>query len=246
MRRYLAHAITRGGSAGPAEGLRGQPLRHISAGEVGLWATEWQGDATLARSDALAHHDLVAAICERAPCLPVRFGTWLATEDVARRSVAEGQARFAAAVDRLGERQEIAVTLLWRDASADRDPTGGDAPARGADPTAGTGPGRAFLDRKRTAHTAIDDRTAMAEALATRVRAELVVEPSDVRQETCPSAEVALSLSLLVRKDGAGALRARAAMAVADLPGVRGVVSGPWPPYSFTEDLAQAGVSGGS
>ena len=246
MSRYLAHALTRGGSDGPAAGLRGQPLRHISAGEIGLWATEWQGDATLARGDALAHHDLVAAICERAPCLPVRFGTWLASEDVARRSVAEGQARFAAAVDRLGERQEIAVTLLWRDASADRDPTGVGAREKGEDPTAGTGPGRAFLDRKRTAHTATDDRTAIAEALATRLRSELATEPSDVRHETCPSVEVAISMSLLARKDEAGALKARATTAVADLPGVRGVVSGPWPPYSFTAELAQAAVAGGS
>ena len=246
MSPYLAHAITRPGSAGPAAGLRGQPLRWIAAGELGLWATEWQGDATLARSDALAHHDLVASICELGPCLPVRFGTWLATEDVARRSVAEGQARFAAAVERLGGRQELAVTLLWRDASTAGDPVAEGAPDQRADPTREAGPGRAFLDRKRASHTATDARTGTAEALATRLRSELATEPSDVRQEVCPSVEVALSLSLLARKDDAGALMARATTAVADLPGVRGVVSGPWPPYSFTEDLAPAGVTGGS
>ena len=44
-------------------------------------------------------------------------------------------------------------------------------------------------------------------------------------------------MSLLARKDEAGALKARAMAAVGAIEGVRGVVSGPWPPYSFTEEL---------
>jgi len=44
-------------------------------------------------------------------------------------------------------------------------------------------------------------------------------------------------MSLLARKDEADALKARAITAVAALSGVRGVVSGPWPPYTFTEEL---------
>jgi hypothetical protein len=68
-------------------------------------------------------------------------------------------------------------------------------------------------------------------------RRELAVDQGDVRHESCPSAEVALSLSLLARRDEADALKARAMTAVAALEGVRGVVSGPWPPYSFTAEL---------
>ena len=50
-------------------------------------------------------------------------------------------------------------------------------------------------------------------------------------------------MSLLAGKDEADALKARAMTAVAGLAGVRGVVSGPWPPYTFTEGLE--GGSGG-
>jgi len=233
--RYLAHAITRRQSGVTGAGLRGHPLRWISGATIGLWATEWPGDATLARDDAFAHHKLVTAICDQGPCLPVRFGTWLVSEDVARRSVQEGEARFVAAVDRVGDRREIAVTLLWQDGSGPPEPAGvvGVAPD-GA-------PGRAFLDRKRTDHAATDSRRGTADDLAERLRSELAVEQADVRHETCPSLEVALSFSLLARRDEADALKARATAAVAALPGVRGVVSGPWPPYSFTEELVAAG-----
>jgi hypothetical protein len=224
--RLLAHAITRRATGGPEAGLRGRPLEQIAAGELGLWATLWDDEPTLSRDDAFAHHDLVAVLCDAGPCLPVRFGTWLADEDAARRSLEADQARFTAAVDRLADRREVAITLLWRDAPS---PEG-----RGHAVAAS---GRAFLERQRVAHAVTDDRRKTAEAFALRLRLDLAIDQADVRHESCPSAEVALSMSLLALRDEADALKARATAAVGALDGVRGVVSGPWPPYSFTEEL---------
>jgi hypothetical protein len=86
----------------------------------------------------------------------------------------------------------------------------------------------------------IDERRKTAEAWAEGLARELAVDQADVRHESCPSTEVALSMSLLARRDGADALKARATAAVGAIAGVRGVVSGPWPPYSFTEELGDA------
>ena len=44
-------------------------------------------------------------------------------------------------------------------------------------------------------------------------------------------------MSLLAAKGEAGVLKARATAAAGAIEGVRAVVSGPWPPYSFTEEL---------
>jgi hypothetical protein len=234
VRRLLAHAITRRATGGPQAGLRGRPLEQIAAGELGLWATLWDGEPTLSRDDAFAHHDLVAVLCDAGPCLPVRFGTWLNDEDAARRSLEAEQDRFTAAVDRLGDRREVAVTLLWRDPpSVWPDP----ASPPPAEPRSHDGPGRSFLERQRALHAVTDERRRDAESIAARLRSELAVDQADVRHESCPSAEVALSMSLLARKGEADALRARAMAAVGAIEGIRGVVSGPWPPYSFTEEL---------
>ena len=227
MTRLLAHAITRRATGGPEAGLRGRPLEQIAAGELGLWATLWDGEPTLSRDDAFAHHDLVAVLCDAGPCLPVRFGTWLNDEDAARRSLEAEQDRFAAAVDRLGDRREVAVTLLWRGAPSSEGRGHAVVPS-----------GRAFLERQRAVHAVTDERRREAEALAVRLRTELSVDQADVRHESCPSAEVALSMSLLAPRGEADALKARATAAVGAMEGVRGVVSGPWPPYSFTEELA--------
>ena len=231
MTRLFAHAITRRATGGPLVGLRGKPLEQITGGELGLWATRWDGEPTLSRDDAFAHHDLVAVLCEAGPCLPVRFGTWLSDAGAVRRSLDADQERFTSAIDRLADRREVAVTLLWRDPSAVRP-----GPAL-PDPAGPRSTGRAFLERRRTAHATTDHRRREAEAIAVRLRRELGIGQPDVRHESCPSAEVALTMSLLARTDEADALKARATAAVAAIAGVRGVVSGPWPPYSFTEEL---------
>jgi len=223
--------VTRRGARGPAVGLRGRPLRWLGADELGIWATEWEGDPALTREDAFAHHDLVFVLCEDGPCLPVRFGTWLADDAAARRSIDAAQERFATALDRVGDRQEVAVTLLWRDAASPEGRGHAVAPS-----------GTAYLERRRAAHAVTDERRKTAEALAVRLEKELAAEQADVRHETCPSDEVALSMSLLARRGEAGALKARATAAVAELADVRGVVSGPWPPYSFTEELGGSPV----
>jgi hypothetical protein len=201
-------------------------LEQIAAGDLGLWATRWDDEPTLSRDDAFAHHDLVAVLCDAGPCLPVRFGTWLSDEAAARRSLDADQDRFAAAIDRLADRREVAVTLLWHDSPSPEGRGRAVAPS-----------GRAFLERQRAMHAVTDDRRAAADRFAEGLRRELAVDQADVRHESCPSTEVALSLSLLARRDEADALKARAMTAVAALEGVRGVVSGPWPPYSFTEEL---------
>jgi hypothetical protein len=206
-------------------------LEQIAGGELGLWATRWDAEPALSRDDAFAHHDLVAVLCDAGACLPVRFGTWLNDEAAARRSLEADQDRFTAAVDRLDERREVAITLLWLDGGS----AGGGDPAGPAKTEAG--PGRSFLERQRAIYAVTDDRRAAAEGFAARLAEELAVDQADARHESCPSPEVALSLSLLAGKDEADALKARATAAVAALAGVRGVVSGPWPPYSFAEEL---------
>ena len=79
--------------------------------------------------------------------------------------------------------------------------------------------GRAFLERQRAAHAVTDERRRTADAFALRLRAELAADQADVRHESCPSAEVALSMSLLAGRDEADALKARAMAAVGAIEG---------------------------
>lgn len=221
----LLHAIAPRPLADPPSGLRGAPLQFIATGSLGVWASQVGGEAAT-RDDAFEHHRVVEALCARQSCLPIRFGTRAPDAEAASALLAPRQEALLSALERVGSRRELAVTLLWLDAGIE--------PGRGHQPGAGA-PGRTFLDRKRAAYAADDRRRALAEELADRLVSGLAVDQGDVRHTYCPSAEVALSTAILAPAGGAEQLKERVVRLASELRSVRAVVSGPWPPYTFAD-----------
>lgn len=219
----LLHAITRGPLPDPPAGLRGGVLEFIALGTLGVWASAAPEDTT--RDDVFDHHRVVEQLCERRPCLPIRYGTRTEGAQGARELLGPREADLAAALERVGARRELAVTLLWSE--------GGPRPGRGHDIAPGAVSGRTFLERKRLDHQAQDDRRRRAEELGRLLEAGLASDQADVRHAYCPSPEIALSTSVLAPAGGEQALKEAALRVAGGLSGVRAVVSGPWPPYTF-------------
>lgn len=219
----LAHAIA---AAPPAalshEGLRGRPLAWSEAATgLGLWSTEWAPDMKLEQPDALEHHRLVERICAAQPCLPVRFGTAFESAAAARSSLDERAAALRGALTRVAGKSELALTLLWREASV---PAAVDSVA---------GPGRRYMESRRAEHTAREARRVRAEFIAERVIADLAIERPLVWHETCTTASVAVSLAVLVPAERALERKTDLARIAAQFTDVIPVVNGPWPPYTF-------------
>jgi gas vesicle protein GvpL/GvpF len=220
----LAHAIA---AAPPAalfhEGLRGRPLAWSEAAEtgLGLWSTEWAPDMKLERPDALEHHRLVERICAAQPCLPVRFGTAFESPEAVRASLDERAAALRLALERVAGKSELALTLLWKEASV---PAAADSVAS---------PGRRYMEARRAEHTARETRRARAEFMVKRLIAELAIERTLVWHETCTSASVAVSLAVLVPAERALERKADLTRIATEFADVVPVVNGPWPPYTF-------------
>lgn len=238
---FLAHAIGPTVSPTPATaGLRGGTLRRITAPDpaLGLWATGWDGPpGPLGREDAFGHHAIVAAIAAVGPCLPVRFGSWLPDEAAAIDLLTGREEAFRAALGRVTGRSELAVTLLWRESPV----VAGRGHAVPAPPVGAAGAGRRFLEARRLDQAETEARRSAAEVLAGDIVAllrDLGTPPADIRHETCPTSEVALSLSALIPTAEASGVKDALSRLAGGSAGVRGVVSGPWPPYSFTPDLS--------
>lgn len=219
----LLHAIAPATLADPPRGLHGARLEFITTGSVGVWASPI-GTAGATRDDALEHHRVVEELCARQSCLPIRFGTRAIDAEAAGALLAPREGELASALERVGRRRELAVTLLWLGAET--------RPGRGHAQVAGP-PGRAFLERKRGAQVADDERRAAAERLAERLVAGLAVDQADVRHTFCPSFQVALSTAILAPAGHADALKEQVVRVASGLGNVRAVVSGPWPPYTF-------------
>ena len=268
MSPLLLHAITpspgEGATEAPPElGLRGQQLREFRSrsGDLSGWATVWgTPDTQVGRADLFDHHRLVQEIWETCPCLPARFPTWVADGDALDALLEARRSEIYAALERVRDRAELAVTALWDTQSgggaaaaaelkqspghaADRDvaaqlksdtQTGRNLLAPLARPPNPGGAGRRYLEACSQAWKERDRRKEEARRFARALEEELAPWVVDSWYAFCPSDAIALSGALLVPSSRALELCDRAKEVGAAWPGLRTVVNGPWPPYTFS------------
>jgi hypothetical protein len=220
--KLLLRAIVGAEDAGVAADLG---LRAVPGTRVVALASPWDAAGVAGEAELLEHHRVIQGIFERVPCLPARFGSVFPDDAALRARLAEREADLGSQLARLGHRCELAITCAWRD-------TGGSGVAA---PIAivPVQSGRAYLQRGLERQRDERGRQGRAEEIATRLLAELAVEPAFVRHRTCPRPAVAVSMSVLVTRDEIGGVNSRLERLSAQLPDVTTVVQGPWAPYTF-------------
>jgi hypothetical protein len=227
----------------------GDEATFVLAGRVGVWVSRFDARPELGRAEMLEHHRLVEAICAAGACLPVRLGSWVESEEEARRLLAAREEALLAALARVAGRVEVAVSCLWRGVPRfsstphpdplpegegarvqQGTPIGPPAPAA-LNPSGGAG--ARYLARRRSEIARRDARAARARELARAVERAVGVAGAEAQHRLCPSEAVALSSALLVGRDEAEAAVAAVRALAGRLADVGVVVNGPWPPYSF-------------
>jgi len=200
----------------------GRVLQVETDGLIG-WATDVDdADTTSTLAGLYEHHRLITEIDVRvAACLPARFPTWAADVDALRGRLRTHKDELLAQLEAVRGCCELAVTALWTVADE----------AVEAAPTPGT-PGRRYLMERRVAIAGSDSRRARAMRLADELEQTIGAELVRAQRQVCPSATVALSSALLVRRSDAQQLLSRLQRTDQD---VRILVNGPWPPYTFAD-----------
>lgn len=208
-------------AADDAERVSDPRLRAVAAARVAALASPWDGAAAVGEAELLDHHRRIQAIFERVPCLPARFGSLFADDDVLRARLAAREASLVEQLALVGTRCELAITCAWRD--------GGTGAAVAPVPASG----RAYLERGRARARTQAERERRAQEIVGRLLAELALEPAFIQHRTCPRPAVALSMSALVMREVIDEVRARIERLGAQLPDVTTIVQGPWAPYTF-------------
>jgi hypothetical protein len=212
----LLHAIL------PADALTAELTTVATELLVGVATACDDAPRTLGRADMLAHHALVARLHEaNDACLPVRFPTHLADAEALRQLLLTREAALLAALERVRGRAELAVTVLWTSVPA-------------TEPIAETTPGRQYLLARQQAFQSADAQRATATAVAEEIERQVGPELVEAQRNVCPTAAVALSVALLVPRLAALSVAARIGT-IEDRDGVRILVNGPWPPYTFVD-----------
>jgi hypothetical protein len=188
---------------------------------------------------ARAHDRVIAAVLRTGPTVPLRLATVYLDDARVEALLTDRQQEFAAAVQAVTDRTEWGVK-----AYGDREALA--RPAAAVSPAPSRGKGTDYLLRRRSELTAQREVEQRAADLATTLHAALLNRAVEGkrREATDPAlsgkrAWMILNGTYLVDDTRAEEFSALVDELAAGHPAVRLELTGPWPPYSFT-DIPQA------
>jgi len=229
-------------------GVAGGAARPLSAAGltaiVGSVAESEFGEAALRQNledldwlerTARAHHEVIETVTKERPVVPMRLATVYSTDEAAAGMLMERAADLREALTRLAGCSEWGVkghAVMPGDDAAGQQPEA-DGPS--------TGPGAAYLRRRRVQLTARRDARQEAVASAQAVHAELDRLAASARLYPPQSPEIAghsgsmvLNAAYLVADDRAEEFGTAVTELAARHGALQLTLTGPWPAYSFT------------
>ena len=193
---------------------------------------------------ALRHERVAEHFARRAAVVPLRFGAIYLRRDGVEGMLTERAAQLRAVLARLEGREEWGLNLYVERARLREEVTRLSARLRElAGRAEGSAPGQGYHLRKKI--DALRDEEARAETrrIAREVESRLAeacegaVRLRVLKDEAAEQGELAARLAFLVRRDRFDDFRAAAEGLAAEYTphGFRFELTGPWPPYNFTE-----------
>lgn len=184
----------------------------------------------------MRHAAVVEAICQLMPALPVRFGTILPNAAAVMQSLEQHYDTLLADLRRIGDKQEMGVTVLWESAEQHTDTNHEhiEQTENRADHSAGEeSRGTRYLLARREAYRHDQAARERAQAIAAELDARVGPHVHASRYTIRTAPYVGLHAAYLLDRDAfIGASNVLAAYQ--DSHGaLRLLITGPWPPYSF-------------
>jgi hypothetical protein len=246
QRGLYAYAITRAGAPLDLHGVAGitgaQPrlVTHrqlaLVVSDVELAALQGLSDEDLSETGRLAglarqHDAVVRAIFERAPVLPLRFGTVVTDSASSVRLLEERHDVAQTRLDEFTDHQEWGVRLFD---TGDRETSS----SRTSTSTGARMSGTAYLAQRRSELAAAEQRREFAASAASAVRTTLDGYASNcVARTGHTQPDLLLDTAYLVPVAAEPAFLAQVDQLAQEMAvdGLRLELTGPWPPYSFAQ-----------
>ena len=197
----------------PISGISGARVDVLGVEGFSSLVSEFEGDkVSVTRENALAHAAVVSSILNKTTPLPFRFGT-VADEQRLRDYIASHRTAFNDKLAHVHGAVEMSVKIIWN-------------PDNNINLNA-EGPGARFLKAKQL-------RAARAKEVATWLRDRAGTLVRDEQLSLSPTEKLILAAAHLVDRDSVAEYRGQLAEALKMRPELHFLVSGPWPPYSFS------------
>jgi hypothetical protein len=224
--RYLVHCILRNRLSAVPDS-RQNNVRFVANGGLAAAFTRVENEtAAPDTSRLLAYESVISALHASSTVIPLRYGCLVEDESQIGRLLDERRLEYEGLLDRLEDRVEMGLRVLWETRAESQDI-----------PPPAT-PGAAYLAEIRKRHdTAMHfnnmDLNSAELAWAGRLCACLAGLYSEDRREARPTIPgCVVSLYFLVPRAAVPRFRGKLRRVLAS-EGRRFLVSGPWPPYNF-------------
>ena len=202
--------------AEPVSGISGARVDVLSVEGFSLLVSDFEGDKVqVTRDNALAHAAVVSSILNETTPLPFRFGTVAAAQQL-RVYVASHRTALENKLAHVRGAVEMSVKIIWNPDQTDA------AVNSGSD-----GPGARFLKEKQL-------RAARAKEVADWLRERAGALVRDEQLSLSPTEKLILAAAHLVDRGSVAEYRGQLAEARKMRSELHFLVSGPWPPYSFS------------
>ena len=216
-------------------GVCGARARVLALGSLAAVVSE-PGDVAVNEENLLAHNRVNAAALAVTTPLPCRFGTRAAPERLAEYAAANAEA-LAAALARVRGRVEMSVKLMAKSEVGSRKAEVENEAAGVVEASAGAG--TAFLLKKRREFLGEEGARRRAEDAAAWLASGVGELARETAARLSPSEAIFVRAAHLVESARVAEYRARLRALAAERRDLRLLISGPWPPYSFSEISGQ-------
>lgn len=212
-------------SSAPVVGISGAGVDQIKVEDFSLLVSEFEGDSPppVTRDNVLAHAAVVSSVLNETTPLPFRFGT-IVGEDELRSYIASHKAALEARLAELRGCVEMSVKII-----SNTDPEITDSVH-----TVGKSPGAQFLEEKRREILGGERRSKEAKQVAAWLDEQVGIYVQQEEISLCPTEKLIVAAAHLVSREQLTEYRDRVAEARKTRPELHFLVSGPWPPYTFS------------
>jgi hypothetical protein len=215
-------AVTFAALAAPIVGISGESVELINVQDFSLLVSRFAGEsAPVTRENVLTHDKVVRAILNETTPLPFRFGS-VVTEQQLDSYLNTHRPGLKAKLTQVRGCVEMSVKIIWNTDQVE------------FKNSAGEGPGTRFLQEKRREILGGERRSEEAKQVASWLHEQF---GTYVRQEEislCPTEKLIVAAAHLVGREQLTDYRDCLAEARKTRPELHFLVSGPWPPYTFS------------
>ena len=210
----------------PVSGISGARVNLIKVEDFSLLVSEFEGDAapSVTRENVLAHAAVVNSVFRETTPLPFRFGS-VVTEQQLDSYVNTHRASLKAKLAQVSGCVEMSVKII---SNTDKNQINERADA------IGEGPGARFLEEKRREILGGQRRNEEAMEVAAWLKEQVGTYVRQEELSLCPTEKLIVAAAHLVSRDQLTEYRDRLADARKTRPELHFLVSGPWPPYTFS------------